>query len=487
MRGAASRWLSDGVYVLEIRPFPDYAASKSSADRSKVPDRGPTPDATFPEMKRATLSNGLTLVVAERHSIPVVDFNLILDGGFAADSLAVPGLTRLAMEMLDEGTKTRDALAISDQLSALGARLNTGSDLDTSSVSLSALKANLDPSLAIFADVVLNPAFPQPDLDRLKRQQLARIQSEKVQPQSMALRVFPKLVFGEGHAYGTPFTGSGFEKTVAGITRDDLVKFHATWFKPNHAAIVVVGDTTLAEIQPKLEALFGSWKAGDVPKKNLKEVQPQPKQVVYLIDRPGSVQSMVIAGHVAPPKANPDEIAIEALNRILGGSFTSRINMNIREDKHWSYGAGSMVVPTSGQRPFVVFAPVQSDKTKETLAEISKELKGPLGDRAVTTDELEKAQDGLTLSLPGRWETGRAVGGSIAELLRYGLPDDYFATYPKKVRALTVANEAAAARQLLHPDSVVWVVVGDRSKIEGPIRGLGLGEVKLLDADGNPL
>jgi zinc protease len=487
VRGAAARWLSDGVYVLEIHPFPEYTASKSTVDRSKVPAPGPTPDASFPEMKKATLSNGLKLVVAERHSIPVVDFNLILDAGYASDSFAVPGLARLAMEMLDEGTKTRDALGISDQLAALGARLNTGSDLDTSSVTLSALKANLDPSLGIFADVVLNPSFPQADLDRLKKQQIARIQSEKVQPQSMALRVFPKLLFGADHAYGTPFTGSGFEKTVAGLTRDDLVKFHGTWFKPNHAAIVVVGDTTLAEIQPKLEALFGGWKGGDVPKKNLREVKQQPKQVVYLIDRPGSVQSMVIAGHVAPPKANPDEIAIEALNRILGGSFTSRINMNIREDKHWSYGAGSQVVPASGQRPYVIFAPVQSDKTKETLAEISKELRGPLGPRPVTADELEKAQDGLTLSLPGRWETGRAVGGSIAEILRFGLPENYFATYPNKVRALTVANEAAAAQKLLHPDSVIWVVVGDRAKIEGPIRELGIGEIKFLDADGNPL
>ncbi len=487
VRGAAARWLSDGVYVLEIHPFPEFAVSKSGADRGKVPERGATPDASFPEMKKATLSNGLKLVVAERHSIPVVDFNLILEAGYASDSFGVPGLARLAMEMLDEGTRTRDALAISDQLAGLGARLSTGSDLDTSSVSLSSLEANLDPSLAIFADVVLNPSFPQPDLDRLKKQQIARIQSEKVQPQSMALRVFPKLLFGKDHAYGTPFTGSGFEKTVAGITRDDLVKFHATWFKPNHAAIVVVGDTTLAEIQPKLEALFGGWKGGDVPTKNLADVPLQPKQVVYLIDRPGSVQSMVIAGHVAPPKANPDEIAIEALNRILGGSFTSRINMNIREDKHWSYGAGSQVVPARGQRPFVVYAPVQSDKTKETLAEISKELRGPLGPRPVMADELEKAQDGLTLSLPGRWETGAAVGRSIGEILRYGLPDDYFATYTKKVRALTAAGESATARKLLHPDSVVWVVVGDRSKIEGPIRELGLGEIKLLDADGNPL
>ena len=487
VRETAARWLSDGAYVLEIHPYPEFATSKSTVDRTKVPEPGTPPDASFPEMKKVTLSNGLKLIVAERHAIPVVGVSLILDAGYASDSFSVPGLASLAMGMLDEGTKTRDAIGISDELASLGAELGTGSDLDTSTVSLSALDANLDASLAIFGDVILNPSFPQADLDRLKKQQIARIQREKVQPTSMALRVFPRLLFGPDHAYGMPFTGSGFEKTVSAITRDELVKFHSTWFKPSHATLVVVGDTTLAEILPKLEALFKDWKPGDVPKKNLREVKQQPKQVIYLIDRPGSVQSMVIAGHVAPPKANPDEIAIDALNWVLGGSFISRINMNIREDKHWSYGASSFVVEASGQRPFVVFTSVQSDKTKETLAEIAKEVRGPIGARPLTAVELAQAQSGLTLALPGSWETARAVGGSIAELVRFGLPDDYFATYAKKVRALGVADEATAAAKLLHPDNMVWVVVGDRSKIEGPIRELGWGDLKLLDADGNPL
>jgi zinc protease len=487
VKGASGRWLSDGVYVLEIHPFPEFETAKSVVDRSKVPDPGTPPDASFPEIKKATLSNGLKLVVAERHAIPVVGFNLALDAGYVSDSFTVPGLASLAMGMLDEGTKTRTAIQISDETATLGADLGTGSDLDTSTVSLSALKANLDASLAVFADVILNPSFPQADLDRLKKRQIARIQAEKVQPIAMALRVFPKLIFGADHGYGTPFTGSGFEKTVAGITRDDLVKFHTAWFRPNHASLVVVGDTTLAEIQPKLEALFKDWKPGEVPRKNLKEVNLPPKQIVYLIDRPGSVQSMVIAGNVVPPKANPDEIAMEALNWVLGGSFISRINMNIREDKHWSYGAGSFVFPSSGQRPFLIYTSVQSDKTKETLAEIVKEVQGPLGARPLTDAELGDAKNGLTLTMPGTWETAEAVSGSIAELLRYGLADDYFATYPKKVRALNAAGETAAARKLLHPDNMVWVVVGDRAKIEAPVRELGLGEIKFLDADGNPL
>ncbi len=487
VRDAARRWLSDGVFVLEIHPFPEYRTAAAGADRSKRPEPGVPPQAAFPPLQRAKLPNGLEVILAERHSIPVIDMNLMLDAGYASDLTAVPGLAQLAMGMLDEGTKTRSSLEISDELRALGAELGTGSDLDTSTVSLSALKANLDASLAIYADVVLRPSFPQPDLDRLKKQQLAGIRSEKVQPFAMALRVFPRLLYGADHAYGTPFTGSGFESTVPAITREDLVRFHDSWFKPNHAKLIVVGDTTMGEIRPKLETLFRDWKPGDVPKKNLRVVDQQAKQVVYLVDRPGSVQSVVIAGHVAPPRANPDEIAFETINYLLGGVFTSRINMNLREDKHWTYGAGSFIVPASGQRPLLAYTSVQSDKTKETIQEIAKELRGPLGPRPFVADELTQAKDGLTLALPGSWETSRAVLASIAEMLRFGLPEDYFATYPAKVRALDLGKLSAASPKLLQPDHVVWLVIGDRAKIGASLAELGLGEIRLLDADGNPM
>jgi zinc protease len=355
--------------------------------------------------------------------------------------------------------------------------------VDTTTVTLSALKARLDPSLEIFADVVLNPSFPASDLDRLKKQQLAAIQQEAVQPFGMALRVLPRLIYGDKHAYGTPLTGSGTSESVATITRDDVQKFHGTWFKPNNATLVVVGDTTLAEIQPRIEKLFAAWKAGDVPKKNVAAVPARSRAEVYVLDRPGAQQSVIIAGQPAPPKANPQEVAIEAFNTALGGAFVSRLNLNLREDKHWSYGAGSFFFDARGPRPFVAYAPVQTDKTKESLVEIAKELRAIRSDRPVTADELKFAKDKRTLTLSGRWETAGAVAGSLGEIVRFGYDDRYFETYAGKVQALSLADVAAATK-VLDPDRMIWVVVGDRSKVEAGIRELNLGELRVIDADG---
>jgi zinc protease len=247
-----------------------------------------------------------------------------------------------------------------------------------------------------------------------------------------------------------------------------------------------VGDTTLKAITPRLEKLFGGWKAGEIPAKNIGHVEPQRKTAVYLVDRPGSLQSVIFAGNVAPPKSNPAEIAIETMNTVLGGDFSSRVNLNLREDKHWAYGAGTMVWPARGQRPFIAWAPVQTDKTRESMVELDKELRGILGPRPISSEELSKAQKSETLSLPGSWETIGAVGGSIAELVRFGLPDDYFTTFPGKVRALAVDDLLKAGQEVVHPDQLVWVVVGDRAKVESGLRELGWGDLQLLDADGNP-
>ena len=386
--------------------------------------------------------------------------------------------------MLDEGTPTRSALQISDELQRLGAQLGTGADLDTTFVTLSALKANLDPSLALFGDVVLRPSFPAAELERLRQQQLAGIDQEGVQPFAMALRVLPKLMYGAGHAYSIPLTGSGTKASVAGVTREQVAKWHETWFKPGNATLIVVGDTTLAEIRPKLESLFAGWKGGGVPGKNVAPVEPKAQGVVYVMDRPGALQSTIFAGHVSPPRANPQEIDQQVLNAVLGGQFVSRLNMNLREDKHWSYGAGSVFFDARGPRPFIVYAPVQTDKTKESVAEIAKELKGIRSDKPVTADELQRAKDGLVLTLAGRWETARAVGGSLGEMVRFGFPDDYYSTYAAKVRAVSLADVAAAA-SVVQPDKLVWVIAGDRAKIEPGLKELGLGVIKAIDADGN--
>jgi zinc protease len=486
VRAAAARWLRDGDYTLEVLPFPDYTTAASGADRSKLPDAGTSPAPSFPTLERDTLSNGLRIVFAERRSIPQVRFDLLLDAGYASDQFALPGTASLAMAMLDEGTTTRTALQISDRLAELGANLGAGSRLDVSSVSLEALRDKLDPSLELYADVVLHPAFRQAEVDRLKKQRLAQIQREKADPIGLALRVFPRLVFGEGHAYGNPWSGSGTEESTRRISRADLVKFHETWFKPNHATLIVVGATTMAEIRPKLERLFAGWRPGNVPTKNIGEVA-EPSPSLYLFDHPGALQSVIIAGDVAPPKANPDEPAIETMNAVLGSDFGSRLNMNLREDKHWAYGALTFIRDARGQRPFLAYAPVQTDKTKEAVAEMLKELRGIAGSRPVEPDELVRAEASLTLTLPGSWETMAALAGSIGEIVAYGLDDRYFDTYADKIRAQTAASVTAAAARTVQPDHLVWIIVGDRAKIETPLRELGLGEIHVMDADGNPV
>ena len=427
----------------------------------------------------------MELIVAERRSVPIVRMQLRFDAGFAADQFALPGTSSLAMAMLDEGTKRRSAIEISDELATLGAQIGAGAGIDSSAVSLNALKENLDASLDLYADVILNPQFPEQELERLRRQRLARIGQEKSQPVGMALRVFPALLYGDDHAYSLPLTGSGTEDSVAKITRESLIDFHRTWFRPNNATMIVVGDTTMDEIKPKLERLFRSWRPDDVPVKNIGTVDNRDTESVYIIDRPGAEQSILLAANLAPPHGEGNEIAVDAMNEILGGSFTSRINMNLREDKSWAYGAFTLMLDTRGQRPFIAYAPVQTDKTMESIAELRRELTEYLGDNPPTRAELEKVMDNNTLSLPGRWESGGAVLNDIGEIVNYDLPDDYWDTYAERVRGLSLDEVTEAAGDVIMPRNMVWVVVGDRERIEPRIRELELGDITLLDVDGN--
>jgi len=486
----ARKWLSAGDLSLEVHAFPEYSVSASPVDRKTgVPEVQEFPTTRFPDREEFTLSNGLKVLLTRRTAIPVLQLDMLFNAGFASDQSGLPGTASLALGMLDEGTTTRSSLEISDELDRLGAVLTTGSDLDLSSIAMSALKENLDPSLELFADVILNPAFPADDFERLRRQQLAAIMNEKTSPQAMALRVFPRLLYGEGHAYDLPLTGSGTEESVATIDLGALRGFHATWVRPNNATLIVVGDVTREELESRLEKLFAGWHPGEVPVKNLATVEHQPTSGVYLIDRPGSEQSLIFAGHIMPPRSDSADLALDALNQVLGGAFSSRLNMNLREDKHWSYGARSGIVDTAAQRPFIVMAPVQTDKTKESLAEVQKELQGILkgGARPATAEELAKVKDQKTLTLPGRWETNSAVLGDIIEIERFSLPEDYWNTFADAVRGLDLEEIAAATDRFLRPDRMIWVVVGDRAKIEAGIRELNLGEIHYIDADGHPV
>ena len=487
IKAAANRWLSAASYQIDVLPFPEMQAATTGADRSALPVTDTFPDVKFADFERGSLSNGLELIVANRATVPVVNLLLRFDAGFASDQFGEPGTSSLAMSMLDEGTTKRSALKISDELARLGAFFGASSGIDASGVSISALTNNLDPSLELFADLVLNPVFPQNELDRLRKARLARIQQEKTQPMGIALRVVPALMYGKDHAYSLPLTGSGTEESVNRITRDSLVNYHKTWFKPNNATMIVVGDTTMDEIKPKLEKLFRKWEPGNVPTKNIANVDLPDAERIYVIDRPGAEQSIIFAANVSPSAADGNEFATETMNEIIGGSFTSRINMNLREDKHWAYGARSVVVNTKGQRPYIAYAPVQTDKTMESMAEIKRELIEYLGVNPATDEELSKVKDNSTLSLPGRWETANAILRDIGIIVAYDLPDDYWDTYVANVRNLSLQQIAESAENVIKPDNLIWVVVGDREIIEPKIRQLELGEIIHLDADGNLL
>jgi zinc protease len=429
-----------------------------------------------------TLSNGLKLLVAERHDVPAVNFWMDVDAGFAADQFASSGTARLASSLLTGGTKRRTALEISDEVQMLGAQISSGCNLDLSTVYLSALRAKLDESLDLFADIILNPEFPSEDFERQRTLQLAAIANEKVTPLQMALRALPPILFGPEHAYGAPLTGSGTEETLTAVTREDIVRFHSAWFKPNNSTLIVVGDTTVEEIKPKLEKLFGKWSSASVPAKNVHQVPRPAKPKIYLIDKPGAQHSVVIAGTIAPRPDVKSEIALETMNNIFGGTFGARLNMNLREEKHWSYGAASVLYAARAQRPFLAYASVQGDKTADSISEMLNELSGMTGSKPITEEELEKVKQQQIFELPGAHETMNAIGGLFGDLLQLGLPLSFYDDYVSRVSALTTSELEQSARTLLDPQEMVWLVVGDREQLDAPLRALNIGEIVLTMA-----
>jgi zinc protease len=485
VKKAMNDWLGDGDYVLEIDPFPSTLAADGKLDRSQPPQPGQPESLRLPPMQTATLSNGLKVVLAERHAAPIVNLSLMVDSGYASDSPQLPGLASLSLRMLEEGTPTRDTLKISEELEGLGANFSTGTNLDGAFVNLNVLKATLPKALDLYADLLLHPAFPQHEFARLQQQRIAAIEREKSIPQLMALRVLPALLYGKGHAYSLPFTGTGTEEAVKRMTRADLVRYYQTWFKPNNATLLIVGDTTLAEMKPLLEKELAGWKPGTVPKKNVAFVAQPAHTAVYLIDRPGALQSMIIGAQLAPPRNAPDAVPLEVVNDIFGGTFSSRLNLDLREDKHWSYGVSTQIPSALGQRPFLSLAPVQTDKTAPALQELVKQYRGMAGGTPISAGELKDAQDNETLALPGEFETASQLSRAYSTILEYKLPDDYYNTFTGKVLALTPEQANALAARSIQPDHLIWVVVGDMSKIEPAIRALNLGEVHKLDVDGN--
>jgi len=491
VRSAAARWLSRGDHTLEVHPYANYRSSAAGAvDRTKgVPATSSFPDVAFPELQRFRLQNGMPVILARRPGVPIARVSLLFDAGYVADRGRKLGTSSFAMSMLDEGTKQLDSLAIADRAESLGANLAAGSSLDSSFAAVSALTERLDESVQLLADVVRNPQFPQAEIDRVRKEWIASIAREKTSPETLAYRILPPLLYGASHPYAIPFTGSGTEASIGSLTRDDLVQFHRDWIRPDNATLIVTGDVDAAKLLPMLEKYFGDWRAPTSarPAKSIPVAARNAAPRVYLIDKPGAIQSNILIGEVTPPGTAPDRLEIGTMNDILGGSFTSRINMNLREDKHWTYGAQSSLPDALGERPWLLSAPVQTDKTIDAIREIRREVAEFLGAHPATPDEIEKARNRDVRELPGRYETNAAVSGAIAEMLIFKRPDDYVRTLKSRIEAQTDEGVRAAAAEALDPEHMTWVVVGDLSKIEQPIRELKIGEVSVLDADGRVL
>jgi predicted Zn-dependent peptidase len=515
---AAKKWIARGDYTLTVTPSPkddksapademekpgraaiagrpepklppkqDFSVAKSGIDRSKgVPTVATFPDLTFPKLEHGKLKNGIAVVLAERHTIPVVQMQMLFDAGYASDQGRKLGTSAFTMAMLDEGTSELDSLEIARRAERLGAVLGAGSGLDHSSASLNALSSQLEPSLKLYSDIVRNAAFRDGDITRIRGQWLARIAQEKTQPTGLALRSLPPLLYGAGHAYAIPFTGSGTEASIESLDAHDLRNYTRDFIRPDNATILVAGDTTLAAIIAKLDAVFGDWKAPEsaIPKKNIANVQAPKQPRVYLLDKPGASQSLILAGVVAPSTKVKNNLEIQTMNSAFGGTFTSRLNMNLREDKHWAYGAGSFLSNAIGQRPFMMYAPVQTDKTAESAAEMLREAKELITAKPLTHEEIDKIKVGDVRSLPGEYQTTGAVLGAMTGIKLYDRPDDYVQTLKPRIEAQTEAAVQAAAHEIVRPDALTWVVVGDLGKIEASIRALKIGEVKVIDADG---
>ena len=487
VRDAARRWLGDGRLVLEVLPENGLTPAAETVDRSKLPVPAASAALKLPPVVRATLANGLKLAVIERPGVPLVEMALIVDAGRAADAGGKAGVAALTFAQLDEGAGSLDALAIARLQAELGIEIGASSGREASMVTLSAIKPSLGPALDLYATIIRRPNFPQADLDRGKQNLESGIAQEKASPGGLLRRVLSNEVYGASHPYA--YTGLGIESVIASITRDELVAFHRRWLRPDNATLLVVGDTSLEAIRPLIEARFGDWKAPAEarPVKAIPPVAVATAPRLFLLDKPGATQSIIAAANIAPDGKSAGQELMSTANTVLGGQFISRLNLNLREDKHWSYGASSSVTRTRGPQVFLAQAQVERDRTADSIVEMQKELRAIVDRKPPSAAEIADAKRADLLALPGSFETAGQVAGAFAGLIELEQPDDYFNTLPELIASQTPEAVAAAAKMLVKPEALSWFVVGDLAKIEADVRRLKLGEVKVLDADGRVL
>lgn len=499
---AARKWLGRPVFRLTVAPGERTAADNALAGNATMqpayfrdpdapaptaatppkptkiaePPIEPVADLDFPPVEHAKLSNGIPVVFARRATVPTVRVSVAFDAGNAADDRAKLGTAALTTALLDEGTKTRSSLTIAQEQERLGAAVSAGNSMDRTTVGLFALKPNLDASLGLLADVVRNPAFAPAEVERLRGQMLTRIAAEKTEPMAIAQRMLPPLLYGTAHPYGIPFTGSGTESGVKAVTRADLVAFHDGWLRPDNAKIFVTGDTSLAELLPLLEKRFGDWKAPAAAKGTKlfrMDRMARPARII-LIDKPQSPQSMILAGVLTAKKGTDNPVTLQSANEVLGGSTTSRLTMDLRETKGWAYGAGTALPGVKDTIPLLVYAPVQSDKTGESIIAARQDIKDFLTTKGTTKAERDQTINGQILSLPGSFETSSDLLRAMMRNDLIGRADDFYETLPKIYRAMTAADFDKAAREAINADGLIWVVVGDAKLVRPQLDAVGL-------------
>jgi zinc protease len=473
--------ISDLTAVAIAVVLASAALFAQAPDRSKPPAIGPAPSLKMPAIQKLKLSNGLGVWIVEHHEVPLAQVNLIVRSGSAADPIGKYGVGSLAAAMLDEGAGTRSALDIADALEFLGANLSTTSSFDYSAVRLSVPVSKLADALPVMADVSLRPTFPASDLDRLRKERLTALLQAKDNPAALIGIAFPRIVFGPTHRYGT--SANGLPPAIEAFTAADLQAFYRAHYRPDNATLLIVGDVTAASAMPMLEKAFGSWKTeGMAPLVAAVPTAPQLKsRQVYIIDKPEAPQSQIRIGWVGVPRSTADYASLEVLNTVLGGSFTSRLNQNLREKNGYSYGASSQFDMRLSAGPFLAAAGVQTDKTAPALGEFFNELNAMLD--PVPAEELTKAKNYVALSFPGEFETTGDLARKLEELVVYGLPDDTFAKFVGSVTGVTAMDLQKLAARYIQPDKMAVVVVGDRKTIEGPIRQLNLGPVNFVTID----
>jgi zinc protease len=458
------------------------APVQPSFDRKVIPTPGPVPPLSVPKWTRSTLSNGADLIVIERKGLPLVDFGIWLMGGFDQfEPFAKPGIASFVGPMMLEGTKSKNGEQLAEAQQLLGTRLAIGLGGQSGSLGFTSTTATFKDTLTLLMDVLLNPTFPADALERQRSQRLIGFKQQMARTAGIAARAFPKLLYGDEHQLGRVVS----EASLTGITRDDLVAYHKALLQPGRAMVVVSGDVNAAEVRKTIDGALAPWaRAGAKPAFDYAKLPAPKAATIYLIDQPKAAQSTVAIGNPGPPRSTADYYALEVMNAMLGGLFQSRLNANIREDKGYSYGVGSGFGYGRGPGAFRTGGDIVSANTDKALVEFMKELRGIMGPRPVTDEELATAKASLIQSLPAEFETVSSVNGAIASLWLQGLPDDYYQQFVAKVSAVTREDVVRVAKQYIDLDHLVILVVGDRATIEAPLRASKIAPVVILDAEG---